>query len=99
VTFPQVDLELTRGVDYTQVKDALGNQMAWRSCTTPDTSIHAPFAGPMAFDAQSVPHAPGQDACTGLRDYHDFSTYNQSTQGHLNSDGLCYVVRHFPSPN
>jgi hypothetical protein len=99
VTFPQVDLDLTQGVDYTQVKDALGNQMSWRYCTTPDTSVHAQFVGPMAFDAQSVPHAPGADPCSGLRDYHDFSTYNQSTQGHLNSDGLCYVVRHYPSPN
>ena len=26
-----------------------------------------------------------------LRDYYDFTTYNQSTQGHLNSDGLCFV--------
>jgi hypothetical protein len=43
----------------------------------------------MAFDAQSV---------SGLADYDDFATYDQSTQGHLNSDGLCYVDRHYPSP-
>ncbi len=98
VTFPTVTLEATRGVDYTQVTDALGNRLSWRYCTAPDASIHAPFAGPMAFDAESVPHAPGTDACGGLRDYEDFSTYVQSTQGHLNSDGLCYVVRHYPSP-
>lgn len=98
VTFPAVSLEMTRGVDYTQVTDALGNRLSWRTCTAPDASIHAPFVGPMAFDAQSVPHAPGADACTGLRDLYDFSTYDQSTQGHLNSDGLCYVVRHYPSP-
>jgi hypothetical protein len=98
VTFPTVTLEMTRGVDYTQVTDALGNHLTWRYCTAPDASIHAPFAGPMAFDAESVPHAPGADACGGLRDYADFSTYVQSTQGHLNSDGLCYVVRHYPSP-
>ena len=54
--------------------------------------------GAMAFDPQSVPHATGSNACTGLRDYYDFATYNQSTQGHLNSDGLCYVARHYPSP-
>ena len=34
----------------------------------------------------------------GLRDYYDFSTYNQSTQGHLNADGLCYVQRRYASP-
>ena len=47
--------------------------------------------GPMAFDPQSVPRTAGTDACQGLRDYYDFTTYNQSTQGHLNSDGLCFV--------
>ena len=98
VTFPTVTLEMTQGVDYTQVTDAQGARLAWRACTAPDASIHAPFVGPMAFDAQSVPHAPGAEACTGLRDLYDFATYNQSTQGHLNSDGLCYVVRHYPSP-
>ena len=28
----------------------------------------------------------------------DYMTYDQSTQGHLNSDGLCFVDRHYPSP-
>ncbi|MFL5308785.1 MAG: hypothetical protein ACJ8F1_26470 [Polyangia bacterium] len=98
VTYPTVTLEMTRGVDYRQVKDALGNVLPWRDCAPPDTSVHAQFVGPMAFDAESVPAVPGGDACQGLRDYYDFTTYDQSTQGHLNSDGLCYVVRHYPSP-
>jgi hypothetical protein len=33
-----------------------------------------------------------------LRDYYDFATYDQGTQGHLNSDDLCAVERHYPSP-
>jgi hypothetical protein len=33
-----------------------------------------------------------------MRDYADYMTYNQSTQGHFNSDGLCFVQRHYPSP-
>jgi hypothetical protein len=98
VTFPTMRLEMTEGVDYTQVKDALGNQLSWRYCIAPDTSVHPEFVGPMAFDTQSVPHVTGTDACQGLRDYYDYSTYDQSTQGHLNSDGLCYVARHYPSP-
>jgi hypothetical protein len=53
----------------------------------------------MAFDPQSVPHATGSNPSTGLRDYYDYATYDQSTQGHLNSDGLCAVERHYPSPN
>jgi len=98
VTYPTVTLEMTRGVDYRRVKDALGNVLPWRYCAPPDTSVHAPFVGAMAFDAESVAPAPGTDACQGLRDYYDFATYDQSTQGHLDSDGLCYVVRHYPSP-
>jgi hypothetical protein len=52
----------------------------------------------MRFDPQSVAHAVGGDPRTGLRDYYDFATYNQSTQGHLNSDGLCFVRRNYQSP-
>ena len=26
-------------------------------------------------------------------------TYNQSTQGHLNSNGLCFVERHYAFPD
>jgi hypothetical protein len=52
----------------------------------------------MAFDAQTIPQTAGTDGCAGLQDYYTYSTYNQSTQGHLNSDGLCYVDRHYPSP-
>ncbi len=33
-----------------------------------------------------------------IRDDAAFMTYNQSTQGHLNADGLCFVERHYPSP-
>src|SRR5450631_4430365 len=98
VTYPTVTLEMTKGDDFTQYKDALGNQLSWRYCIAPDTSVHQEFVGPMAFDPQSVPHVTGTDACQGLRDYYDYSTYDQSTQGHLNSDGLCYVARHYPSP-
>ncbi|HSS37956.1 MAG TPA: hypothetical protein VLT58_04245, partial [Polyangia bacterium] len=98
VTYPTVTLDMTKGVGYREVKDALGNVLPWRYCAAPDTSVHSQFVGAMSFDAQSVPLAPGADACQGLRDYYDFSTYDQSTQGHLNSDGLCYVVRHYPSP-
>ena len=57
--------------------------------------------GQMAFDPHGVPATtPTGDPATGLRDYYDFVTYNQSTQGHLNiEDGLCFVRRNYPSPN
>jgi hypothetical protein len=86
------------GVDYTAYTDAKNQPLDWRYCIEPSTVAHPKFTGPMAFDPQSVPHGAGADASKGLRDYYDFASYNQSTQGHLNSDGLCYVRRNYPSP-
>ncbi len=95
---PLVTLEQTKGVDYTAYTDALGNDLDWRYCVEPPTDAHAKFVGAMRFDPGPVPHATSANASTGLRDYFDFSTYDQSTQGHLNADGLCYVQRRYASP-
>ena len=92
---PTVTLDMTMGVDYRAYKDANGNALKWRYCMDPPTDVHQQFTGAMAFDAQNVPHAAGTDRTTGLLDYYDFTTYNQSTQGHLNSDGLCGLQRHY----
>jgi hypothetical protein len=40
----------------------------------------------------------GTDPSVGLRNYYDFIRYTQATQGHLNSQGLCYIGRQYPSP-
>jgi hypothetical protein len=95
---PTVTLDALKGVDYTAYTDAAGKPLTWRYCVEPPTDVHAKFVGPMKFDPQSVPHAAGSDPASGLRDYYDFALYNQSTQGHLNSDGLCSVKRNYPSP-
>ncbi|HEX4340008.1 MAG TPA: hypothetical protein VH062_29070 [Polyangiaceae bacterium] len=95
---PAATLEQTVGVDYTAYTDALGNALDYRYCVEPPTDAHPKFVGAMRFDPGSVPHATNDDPASGLRDYHDFSTYDQSTQGHLNADGLCYVARRYPSP-
>jgi uncharacterized membrane protein YgcG len=95
---PTVTVELTKGVDYTAYTDALGHKVNWRYCIAPSTDVHPQFNGPMAFDPQGVPHCVGANSATGLCDYYDYSTYNQSTQGHLNSNGLCFVKRNYPSP-
>ncbi|MES1176911.1 MAG: hypothetical protein ABUL62_21495 [Myxococcales bacterium] len=94
-----VTLEDTVGVDYTAYTDARGNPVNWRYCVEPPTDVHPKLVGAMRFDPRSVQSATGSDPATGLRDYYDFATYNQSTQGHLNSDGLCFVRRNYPSPN
>jgi hypothetical protein len=95
---PTATVELTKGVDYTAYTDALGHKLNWRYCIAPPTDVHPQFNGPMAFDPQSVPHCSGGNSATGLCDYYDYTTYNQSTQGHLNSNGLCFVKRNYPSP-
>jgi hypothetical protein len=95
---PTVTLEMTQGVDYTSLPNAQGAPLAWRYCIEPGTNAHGKFEGPMWLDPQSVPHARGGDPASGLRDQYDFATYNQSTAGHLNADGLCAVMRDYPSP-
>jgi len=92
---PTVTLDMTMGVDYRGYTDSNGNALKWRYCMDPPTDVHAQLTGAMAFDPQSVPHATGTDRTTGLLDYYDFATYDQSTQGHLNSDGLCALQRHY----
>ena len=65
----------------------------------------------MSFSTLSVPIDPngtctgtiGQDFTDGttaqsIRDYYDYIRYTQSTQGHLNSQGLCYIDRQYPAP-
>ena len=64
----------------------------------------------MSFGTLSVPINPmgtctgtvGQDYtldnCMAIRDYYDFMRFTQSTQGHLNSQGLCFVDRQYPAP-
>ena len=94
-----VTLEDTQGVDYTAYTDTAGKPLSWRYCVDPPTDVHPKFTGAMSFDPHGVPAAPGSNPAKGLRDYYDFATYDQSTQGHLNSDGLCYVQRNYPSPN
>ncbi len=94
-----VTLEDTRGADFTAYTDAQGNPIDWRYCVEPPTDVHPKLTGAMRFDPQGVTSATSDDPSSGLRDYYDFATYNQSTQGHLNSDGLCFVRRNYPSPN
>jgi hypothetical protein len=83
------------GVNYTAFPAGSG-KLPWRSClsgyTPPNSNAQ------MGFDSHSVPYNPTGDPSMVMRDYADYLTYNQSTQGHLNSDGLCYVRRHYPSP-
>jgi hypothetical protein len=75
----------------------MGGKLPWRNCV--GAAFVPPGNGQMFFDPQAVPKAPPTgNPAAGLRDYQDFASYNQSTQGHLNADGLAYVKRNYPSP-
>jgi hypothetical protein len=94
-----VTMTETLGVDYTAFtfNAPSGLQpLPWRAClagyTTPNNNPQ------MGFDSLTIPHNPAGNPATSMRDYRDYMYYNQSTQGHLNSDGLCFVQRHYPSP-
>jgi hypothetical protein len=90
-----VTVESTVGVNYTAFKFG-ADPLPWRSCLS---SYTPPNDNPqMGFDSLNVPYDPSGDPSTSMRDYADYMTYDQSTQGHLNSDGLCFVERHYPSP-
>lgn len=84
------------GVNYTAIKDGSGNAVPWRSCVADYTP---PNANPgMGLDSGAVPYNPTGTATQGLRDLLDYFAYNQTTQTHLNADGLCYTKRNYPAP-
>jgi hypothetical protein len=78
-TLTAVVEELTN-VDYTYFTDAQGSALRWRDCV--GSNFVPPDNGTMHFN---------DTAGAVLANYAQFMTYNQRTQGHLNSDGLCYV--------
>jgi hypothetical protein len=90
-----VTLDQTAGVHYTAFTVG-GQALPWRSCVDSYTAPNQ--NAQMGFDSLTIPFDPTGDPSMVMRDYRDYLTYNQSTQGHLNSDGLCFVQRHYPSP-
>ena len=105
-TNPTAHLEDMKGVSFQPFKDKNGVVMPWHWCE----DYTPPSNGAMSFDTLSVPVDPmgtctgtvgqdyTQDDCKSIRDYYDFMKYTQSTQGHLNSQGLCFVDRQYPAP-
>jgi hypothetical protein len=76
--------------------DKNGAPLPWRTCLP--ATYTPPDANAMHFDVQgrsvnTSTTVPGPY----LRDYRDFMTFNESTFGHLNSDGLCFVKHNYPS--
>ncbi len=100
VSNPVATVEDMRGVDFTAFTDKTGAVFPMRSCV--DSSLYMPpyAAGDqLHFDPLTVPvNKNGSDAKKALKDYFDYIRYSQSTQGHLNSQGLCFVSRNYDSP-
>jgi len=107
-TNPIAHTEDFKGVPFEPFTDKNGTVMPWHDC---EPSMYTPPGnGAMSFSTLSVPVDPGgtctgpvgqdaaKDDCKYIRDYYDFIRYTQSTQGHLNSQGLCYIDRQYPAP-
>jgi hypothetical protein len=96
------------GVPFYAFTDKTGTPLPWRNCAGPNYT--PPGNGQMSFDTLSVPVDPHatctgnigddstKDNCKAERDYYAYIRFTQSTQGHLNSQGLCYIDRHWPAP-
>lgn len=81
-------------LDFTSFKDRGGKPLPWRSCI----ADKAARPGTRAFDSGSVAVNPNAPPSAALRNYADYVVYQQSTQGHLNADGLCAIKRNFAAP-
>ena len=95
VTDPVAKMEDFVGASLTPVKDKNGTPVPWRWCFQTPTPTPT---GALTFDTLSIPVNPTGSPTTSIRDFFDYTYYNHSTWGHLNSDGLSFVSRHYPSP-
>jgi hypothetical protein len=94
---PTARIEDMKGVPFYAFTDRTGTPLPWRNCS--GAFYTPPGSGQMFFNPLSVPVNPAAtDPSEALRDYYDFIRYSQSTQGHLNSQGLCYIDRQYPAP-
>jgi hypothetical protein len=96
-SFIESHIDDFHGVPFQGFTDHHDTPIPWRNCSGPNYT--PPGNGAMFFTTLSVPVCPGgTNPAVCIRDYYDYIRYTQSTQGHLNSQGLCYIDRQFPSP-
>ena len=105
---PETHTEDFIGYGFHPFVDKTGTPLPWRNCV--GSNYTPPGNGQMFFSTLNVPIDPqgtctGQvgvdytlDNCPAIRDYYDYIRYTQSTQGHLNSQGLCFIDRQYPAP-
>jgi hypothetical protein len=94
-----VHTEDLKGVPFSPFIDNKGDPVPIRNCSS---TCYTPNGTELSYDTLSVPSCPGNEAegAAGkcIADYFYYIRYSQSTQGHLNSQGFCYVDRQYPSP-
>jgi hypothetical protein len=95
MTAPTATLEDYKGYGLKPFIDPQGHPVPFRTCTT---DYAPPSDGAMIFDTLSINVNPTGDPAAVFRDFYDYVTYNHSTFGHLNADGLAAVDRQYPSP-
>ena len=94
---PVVHTEDMKGVSFLGFTDSSGAALPWRNCS--GQNYTPPGNGQMNFDPLTVPVDPNAtDPSKALRDYFDYMRYTQATQGHLNSQGLCFIARRYAAP-
>lgn len=76
-------------------RDAQNAPIPWRTCGPVETGERT--SGTLSYDPVNVPVNPAGGAA-GLGNLVDYMTYNLSTFGHLNNDGLCFPERKYASP-
>ncbi|MDP1826487.1 MAG: hypothetical protein Q8L48_24675 [Archangium sp.] len=82
-------------IDLQAPRDAQDAPIPWRTCGPVQAGERS--AGTVSYDPVNVPVNPAGGA-DGLKDLADYMTWNLSTFGHLNNDGLCFPDRQYPSP-
>lgn len=91
----ELTLSMLTGLDPTAFTDGAGADLPWRRCD----GEALPSGAQRGFESGSIPVGPGQSPASGFRDYADYVSYVQSSQGHLNGgEGICYTKRGYPSP-
>ncbi len=83
------------GQSIAPVTDGNGKAVPWRWCVDDFTP---PKGEKMTYETGGILINPAGNSATDITDFADYVRYNASTLGHLNSDGLCYVKRNYPSP-
>lgn len=87
--------EADLAVDFLAPRDAQMNAIPWRTCGP--VNVGERTTGTVSYDPGTVAVNPAGGAA-GLKNLVDYMTYNLSTFGHMNNDGLCFPDRQYPSP-